>query len=340
MTNRQEKPVEPLKIRRHCAVLFNHSMYIFGGILDSGEYVNLMFENKKFFFKFNFKKKRYKYNFGNEEWKIIEQNNPPEPRCAHTCTIYNDEMYCFGGSKGVQKLKDFHKFSFSNFEWKEIKNSKGKVLPGNSAYHSSNLYNEKLYIFGGFDGTTMDIKDLFEYNFKENEWKLIETFGLPFYFQCASHSSILWEDELYSFGFNSNEIYCLNLKNFKWRLIEICGTITPPNRVCHSSIYYLDSMFISGGIYTNDSYSDLFEFDFKLKTWKLISNELPKRNKHSSIIYNNTIYFFGGTNFDSLNFRNSNSSELWKFELPKEIKKNIFENQNFEDCLINFVERN
>eukprot|EP01080_Neovahlkampfia_damariscottae_P001626 gene1626-12751_t len=319
MCSNQQNKVVPLEIRRHCAILFDHAMYIFGGILDTGEYVNIM----------------YKYNFGTEKWKIINQINPPQPRCAHTCTLYKDEMYCFGGSKGIQKLSDFHKFSFSNYEWKEIKDCRGN-RPGRTAYHSSNLYKNKLLIFGGFDGTTMDIKDLYEYNFEMNEWKMIETTGLPFYFQCASHSSVIWRNEMYTFGFNSNEIYCLNLETYKWRLIDICGTITPTDRVCHSFIKQYDSMYISGGIYSEESFPDLYEFNFKLKNWNLISNELPKRNKHSSVLYKNTIYFFGGTNFDPINSTNSNSNLLWKFELTKNITKNILENKNYEDLIFKF----
>jgi Rab9 effector protein with kelch motifs len=240
-------------------------------------------------------------------------------------------MYVFGGSKGFHKLNDFHKFSFQTLEWKEIKNFNGKK-PGQCAYHSANMFQNKMLIFGGFDGIMMDIQDLFEYNFEKNEWKLIQTTGLPRYFQCASHSSILWNDEIYTFGFNASDIYCLNLKTFKWRLVNIYGDICPSDRVCHSCVLYGDSMFISGGIYSDESFGDLFEFNLKLRTWKLLLDNCPKRNKHSSLIYRDTIYFLGGANHQT------NYKTFWSYDLEKEAPVNFYMNNNYFDSLFLFKE--
>jgi N-acetylneuraminic acid mutarotase len=267
---------------------------------------------------------------GTQEWSIVKQINPPEPRCAHSCIIYKDEMYLFGGSKGFHKLKDFYKFSFQTLEWKEMKDCKGNK-PQQCAYHSVNMYQNKMLLFGGFDGIMMDIQDLFEYDFEKNEWSLIETTGLPRYFQCASHSSVLWNDELYTFGFNGCDVYCLNLKTFKWRLIPIFGNLCPSDRVCHSCVLYGDSMFISGGVFSDESFSDLYEFNLTLSTWRLISSDFPKRNKHSSVIYRDSIYFLGGAN------RQTNYKTFWSFELEK-FPTNISMNKNFYDVLINFLE--
>jgi N-acetylneuraminic acid mutarotase len=90
-------------------------------------------------------------------------------------------------------------------------------------------------------------------------------------------------------------------------------------------------MFISGGVFSDESFSDLYEFNLTLSTWRLISSDCPKRNKHSSVIYRDSIYFLGGAN------RQTNYKTFWSFELEKFPTK-ISMNKNFYDVLINFLE--
>lgn len=49
-------------------------------------------------------------------WSIIKAANGPCCRFSHTCVVYNDSMFIFGGFGGEQRtayLGDLYKFNFS-----------------------------------------------------------------------------------------------------------------------------------------------------------------------------------------------------------------------------------
>mmetsp|Transcript_19645 Transcript_19645/g.55240 ORF Transcript_19645/g.55240 Transcript_19645/m.55240 type:complete len:511 (+) Transcript_19645:290-1822(+) len=100
----------------------------------------------------------YQFNFDNLEWSIVEttgQVPPPSPRDSHSAVICGDSMYLFGGSTGSAR-NDLYSFSFETDQWHEVRPVTGSGQKANVPCprfcHTCDMYNNSLFVFGGYDG--------------------------------------------------------------------------------------------------------------------------------------------------------------------------------------------
>lgn len=72
-------------------------------------------------------------------------------------------IYIFGGYDGFNRVDDFHRYSIDSGRWslQEVSNPEAGPSPRHS--HSAVVYNNQLYIFGGYDGHYRN--DLYRFNF-------------------------------------------------------------------------------------------------------------------------------------------------------------------------------
>eukprot|EP00439_Symbiodinium_sp_Y106_P036774 s1607_g4.t1 len=100
----------------------------------------------------------YQFNFDTLEWSMVEttgQVPPPSPRDSHSAVICGDSMYLFGGSTGSAR-NDLYAFSFETDQWTEVRTTPGATQKSNVPCprfcHTCDVYNNSLYVFGGYDG--------------------------------------------------------------------------------------------------------------------------------------------------------------------------------------------
>lgn len=110
-----------------------------------------------------------------------------------------------------------------------------------------------------------------------------------------------------------------------WSLITT--TNQPDGRALHQAIIYDDQMFIIGGEYFNHNEHFLIKYDMKQKKWDNLfkhpshhhhhhhHNNIPDdRFGHSVIVFNHTIYLYGGI------LRNGHIvSELWTYNINNNV---------------------
>ncbi|CAE7637232.1 LZTR1, partial [Symbiodinium sp. CCMP2456] len=91
-------------------------------------------------------------------WSMVEttgQVPPPSPRDSHSAVICGDSMYLFGGSTGSAR-NDLYAFSFETDQWTEVRTTPGATQKSNVPCprfcHTCDVYNNSLYVFGGYDG--------------------------------------------------------------------------------------------------------------------------------------------------------------------------------------------
>jgi hypothetical protein len=80
----------------HAAVICGDAMYLFGGSTGSA------------------RNDLYSFSFETDQWHEVrlavgsgQKGNVPCPRFCHTCNMYNNSLYAFGGYDGMQRLNDF-----------------------------------------------------------------------------------------------------------------------------------------------------------------------------------------------------------------------------------------
>ncbi|CAL1129025.1 unnamed protein product [Cladocopium goreaui] len=94
------------------AVICGDSMYLFGGSTGSA------------------RNDLYAFSFETEQWLEVrptpgasQKANVPCPRFCHTCDVYNNSLYVFGGYDGQQRLNDFWQFKLATEVNIDIPNS-------------------------------------------------------------------------------------------------------------------------------------------------------------------------------------------------------------------------
>ena len=205
-------------------------------------------------------------------------SNVPFQRYGHSVVANGDLIYLWGGRNDNRADNTLYCFDTVSRQWLARPAVTG-CIPGARDGHTAVVINDKMYIFGGYE-------------------EIMERF--------------------------SNDIYVLDLKTYVWKYQQAGGT--PPSwRDFHSAIGLDNKMFVFGGRSDlsgpNHSQQEIYcnvimYFDVSTNTWVKpeTSGTPPKgRRSHSSFVYNNEIYIFGGYNgVDRLHF-----NDLFKYD-PKE----------------------
>jgi N-acetylneuraminic acid mutarotase len=105
---------------------------------------------------------------------------PPPPRDSHSCTTVGDNLFVFGGTDGVNPLKDLYILDTSSHTWKcpSVRGEGPEAREG----HSATLVGKRLFVFGGC-GKSSGINEEIYYNdvyiFNTgNGWLLMALFKL------------------------------------------------------------------------------------------------------------------------------------------------------------------
>uniref|UniRef100_A0A914P4E0 Uncharacterized protein n=1 Tax=Panagrolaimus davidi TaxID=227884 RepID=A0A914P4E0_9BILA len=167
----------------------------------------------------------------------------------------------------------------STLEWKTVE-AKG-TIPSSRDGHTSNVYNGKMYIFGGFEYTHRRYTNsVYAFNFTTLTWENLPTKG-----KAPSHrdfhASAIVNDKMYIFE------------------LETIGD-RPTFRRSHSMWEYCGKLYLFGGYDSiNDiHFNDFYVFDTIKLCWTRLrpngKHPTPRRRQCSAIV-GDKVFIFGGT---------------------------------------------
>lgn len=178
--------VVPPPLDSHSACLYKDPqgksyIVVFGGFVGStyGEYWNQIMM-------FDIENKKWILPFSKEEGIQFVDPNGPSPRCGHSATIHNNNLYVFGGTNGELRFNDIWVYDLVNKSWKQIKPKENppvifflcffvifSLKPRNG--HTSLLYKEEgLLIFGGIQDITHERDDVIFFEFSTGQWVVLD----------------------------------------------------------------------------------------------------------------------------------------------------------------------
>ena len=273
----------------HTAVLYGDKMVLFGG-RDDGCHGDL-----------------WNYHFMNKTWERIHPLNiGPSPRAGHTAVVHDDKMYIFGGVEargGVHNcwLNDTWYLDLKTLTWMNIHPGSSANLPNRRKGHTSVVYNNSMYVFGGGQDDSLMFNDLWELDLITERWVEASFLGNS---PCPRiyHTGVMGKKgNMYIFGGRAegtagflNDVYELNLVTMSSRLLPVTGT-PPGNRMCSASVIANNVMAVfCGGAY---SYlEDSHQLDLETLEWKPISHKIKfgGRTRPTTVMWRNTIMTFGG----------------------------------------------
>lgn len=179
--------------------------------------------------------------------------------------------------------------------------------PGPCNMHTSDSYEDKIYVFRGGDGKDY-LNDLHELDTRSLHWRNVHDLGGTRPPPRANHSSSIIKHNMYIFGGwdgskRLNDLFVFSLKEFIWSQVQVVGESPAPRagmELCNVN----DKLFLFGGSGPHAyCFNDLYTFDPDCSTWEHCNNfrdpdtnPNPKaRAGHSMTLVGCKLYIIGGS---------------------------------------------
>ncbi|KAL5751468.1 hypothetical protein ACOSP7_026071 [Xanthoceras sorbifolium] len=210
---------------------------------------------------------------------------PPTPRDSHSCTAVGDNLYVFGGTDGMNPLKDLHILDTSSHTWicPSVRGEGPEAREG----HSAALVGKRLFIFGGCgkSSNTNDevyYNDLYILNTETFVWKHAATSGIP---PSArdSHTCSSWKNKIIVIGgedghdYYLSDVHILDADTLTWKELNTSGQMLSP-RAGHATVAFGKNLFVFGGFTDSQNlYDDLYMLDVDTGLWTKVmtTGEVP-----------------------------------------------------------------
>jgi N-acetylneuraminic acid mutarotase len=214
--------------------------------------------------------------------------------------VYNRSIFIFGGYDGFNRVNDFFEYNVDSESWQEVIfcGKEGPPTPRHS--HSAVVYEDCMYVFGGYDGNYKN--DFYKFNFTKNQWTRIKPTDEIWPTSRYRTSCTVVDDKMYMFGGHDgqqqlNDFYYYNFKKKRWNLINYSKSFEPSPRDSHILAHSDDSIFLFGGS-SGCAKSDFYQFKINEGEWKPIKHDdgiKPScRFCHVGSVVNDKLYIFGG----------------------------------------------
>lgn len=168
--------------------------------------------------------------------------------------------------------------------------------------HAAATYNSKMFIFGGYNGTSR-LNDFYSFDFIHQTWtRNTGSSGTP-PSPRDRHCAVVYKDGFYVFGgFDGqarvNDLHRYDIVSGEWsRILPSWDNLAVPTpRHSHCAVVYKDSMLVFGG-YDGSYRCDLFEYNFLTNSWRSIETvgRIPRaRYRATCVVYRDFMILHGG----------------------------------------------
>lgn len=216
------------------------------------------------------------FDTANQTWsQPLIKGIPPTPRDSHSCTTVGDNLFVFGGTDGMNPLKDLHILDTSTRTW--ISPSLRGDGPEAREGHSAALVGKRLFVFGGC-GKSADnndeiyYNDIYILNTETFVWKRAATSGTP-PSPRDSHTCSSWKNNIIVIGgedghdYYLSDVHVLDTDTLIWRELNTSGHLLAP-RAGHATVAFGKNLFVFGGFTdAQNLYNDLYVLDVDTGAW-------------------------------------------------------------------------
>lgn len=184
--------------------------------------------------------------------------------------------------------------------WREVELN-STVKPGERSGASSVIYQDALYVFGGYGGSGR-LDDIFRFDFPSRCWTRLDVQGaIPA--GRENNGAVVHGSKMYLFGGYSgftwlNDFHSFNFDTSTWQAVPSGhkGSV-PSTRFGYVSAVHGDFMYVFGGYDGSAWLNDMFDFDFERGIWSAtqVQGFIPSgRSCPSWATHNGSVYLFGG----------------------------------------------
>ena len=246
----------------------------------------------------------------------IKTSRFPRAREGHSCVIYKDELYVYGGCDGGScddetYFADLNVYDELKEQWRNIR-VKGDIPTGRDN-HACGVIGDYMLIYGGNTVSGLS-DDIYTFSFPDNTWTKRHALDRnPGHRESAGYC--VHTSHMYLFGGNvnsdpqrndlcSDDFFTLSLVNEH----IVCGSVTvigtsPPPRGSHTLTAVSETLLaMYGGERDGVALKDVWLFYIDYCCWMqtVIKTPLPTRMAHSAVACNGQLLVFGGMGGDNL----------------------------------------
>ncbi|XP_032527201.1 leucine-zipper-like transcriptional regulator 1 homolog [Danaus plexippus] len=299
---------------KHTAVAYKDAIYVFGG--DNGK---------------SMLNDLIRFDIREKSWtKTGGMGTPPAPRYHHSAVVHRSSMFVFGGYTGdilansnLTNKNDLFEYKFQSAQWVQWKFTGQEPVPRSA--HGAAVYDDKLWIFAGYDGNAR-LNDMWTINLvgENHQWERIEQKGEcpP---TCCNFPVAVARGKMFVFSGQSgakitNALFQFDFETHTWsrvcteHLLRSAGP-APARRYGHVMLHHARHLYVFGGAADSTLPSDLHCYDLDTQMWSVVhpapDSQIPSgRLFHAGAVVEDAMYIFGGT-VDN----NVRSGDLYRFQL-------------------------
>ncbi|ESO87991.1 hypothetical protein LOTGIDRAFT_166011 [Lottia gigantea] len=233
----------------------------------------------------------WKFDLKSEEWEeVVTKGLEIGHLQGHTLSSYQRLILVFGGE--FSNSYDCASLFIYNPDLNHLRRyiGDGSNQPTGRREHTSIIYNDKLYIYGGFNDMKGSIGELWQYSIDEEEWQLLPQPTRNHPGSRHAHTACLHGNSMWIFGGMSdltvkNDLWQYNFVLQKWFQHKLLNG--PPSLSGHSSVIVGSNMLIIGGVRHGQISSDIWSLHIDSLTWSKIEQDntaaLPPLTQQSVI---------------------------------------------------------
>jgi len=232
-------------------------------------------------------------NYNSEVYGTI-----PSKRRYHVMSSVYNFVFIHGGDDGIvfHKLNDLYRYDAYTSSFEKMESS-----PVGRYQHTAVVYNNMIYVFGGFgaaSGNQPNVSNqIWKYHPFDDEWyQITPASDLPP--ARMAHAAVIKDNYMYIYGGFDGANYLDDFwrYNFETNTWENLNT-SAGKRTEHVMFVYNDEIYIAGGAYHDGTnhyfYTDIQKFNGS--EWELITDGNPRPTTASSVtIHNDKLYILGG----------------------------------------------
>ncbi|CAH2233958.1 jg21439 [Pararge aegeria aegeria] len=240
---------------KHTAVAYKDAIYVFGG--DNGK---------------SMLNDLIRFDIKEMSWtKTLCMGTAPAPRYHHSAVVHRSSMFVFGGYTGdilansnLTNKNDLFEYKFQTAQWVQWKFTGQEPVPRSA--HGAAVYDDKLWIFAGYDGNAR-LNDMWTINLvgENHQWEHVEQKGEcpP---TCCNFPVAVARGKMFVFSGQSgakitNALFQFDFETNTSVVQPASDSQIPSGRLFHAGAVVGDAMYIFGGTVDNNVRSgDLYRF--------------------------------------------------------------------------------
>ncbi|MEJ8305530.1 Kelch repeat-containing protein [Saccharibacillus sacchari] len=227
-----------------------------------------------------------------KEWK--EMSPLPEGRSAAAVVTVNGKIYTIGGSAGGSESAKGTKRD-TTYVYDPIQNlwSIKAPMPTARAAVTAAVYNDEIYVIGGYYGTNNTRTNKVEvYNTKTDTWRTAS----PMSSARSWASAVTVDNKIYVIGGHDNSKLLNTVESFDvitqtWQQKNNFPVATQAKSV----VYHKGNIYALGGSYPIERDNGVYRLDLEKDTWVKTAVMPQSRNGSGAFLYQDQIYVVGGT---------------------------------------------